>query len=61
MNKITNILLIGLLFFSDINAIRIKKNQLKLSSKKNSLSKIKVSKEQKNLPKFLFNDFNLTP
>ena len=51
MNKLTNILLIGLLFFSDINAIKIKKNHLRLSSKKNSLSKIEVSKEQNTLQK----------
>ena len=45
MNKLTNILLIGLLFFSDIKVISIKKNYLRLSSKKNSLSKIIVSKD----------------
>ena len=51
MNKLTYILLIGLLFFSDINAIKIKKNSLRLSSKKNSISKINVSKEQNALRK----------
>ena len=40
MSKLINILLIGLLlFFSDINAIKIKKNYLKLSSKKTHKSK----------------------
>ena len=47
MSKLINILLIGLLlFFSDINAIKIKKNYLKLSSKKNIKSAIEVSKKQ---------------
>ena len=47
MNKLTNILLIGLLFFfSDINSIKIKKNYLKLSAKKNIKSSIEVYKER---------------
>jgi len=51
MQKITNLLLIGLLFFSNINAKSIKKkNYLGLSSQKGILSHIKnnieISKEQ---------------
>ena len=51
MNKLTSVLLIGLLFFSNINAISIKKNYLGLSSQKGILSdilknNIEVSKEQ---------------
>ena len=52
MNKLTSVLLIGLLFFSNINAISIKKNYLGLSSQKGILSdilkknNIEVTKEQ---------------
>ena len=51
MQKLTSLLLIGLLFFSNINAISIKKNYLGLSSQKGILSdilnnNIEVSKEQ---------------
>ena len=51
MQKLTSLLLIGLLFFSNINAISIKKNYLGLSSKKGILSdilkgNIEVEKEQ---------------
>ena len=50
MQKLTSLLLIGLLFFSNINAISIKKNYLELSSKKGILSdlltkNIEVEKE----------------
>ena len=51
MKTLTSLLLIGILFFSNINAISIKKNYLGLSSKKGILSdlltkNIEVSKEQ---------------
>ena len=51
MKKLTSLLLIGLLLLSNINAIRIKKNYLELSSKKGILSdilknNIEVEKEQ---------------
>ena len=47
MNKLTYILLIGLLFFSDINAIKIKVSKVQNALRKTHNSKQLTAREQK--------------